>query len=213
MSIKTSLNYIVINLLVSIDVLTLPPPELRQLALRTVPLSSTFVQDAPKEPLYIYTWAIVFFQAIDIEKYFLLLLCNKRSVWVAKTCVDINFGIEISLPCVVFAIRSNLPIVGIAVGGIYLYICATPGVPRVGGYSYCELTQSNKCQCNEILCLHDGRLRKVFHSCTIQRKCRGRGDCFFFNIRKYQTNQEVSTPRALQLAVCYFYANLFSLVI
>lgn len=45
---------LVINLLVSIDVSTLAPPWLRQLALRTVPVSIIFVQDNPKEPLYMH---------------------------------------------------------------------------------------------------------------------------------------------------------------
>lgn len=55
MLINTIIRYAVINLLVSIDVLTLAPPWLRQLALRTVPVSITFVHDDPKEPLCICT--------------------------------------------------------------------------------------------------------------------------------------------------------------
>lgn len=53
MSINTMIRYAMINLLVSIEVLTLAPPWLRQLALRTVPVSITFVHDDAQAPLYI----------------------------------------------------------------------------------------------------------------------------------------------------------------
>jgi hypothetical protein len=54
MLINTITRYAGINLLVSIEVLTPAPPSLVQVALRTVPVSITFVQDDPKEPLYIF---------------------------------------------------------------------------------------------------------------------------------------------------------------
>lgn len=184
MLINIIIRYAVINLLVSIDVLTLAPPWLRQLALRTVPVSITFVHEDPKEPLYICTWAIVSKRSA-LTRYFLLQLSNKGSVWVAKTWVDVDLCIKISLPRVVFAVRGNLPVVGVAVGRINLYICATPCVARVCRCSYYELAQSNECQCSEILCLHDVRPQKAFHSCNILEKRRDRGDGFFFNILEH----------------------------